>query len=465
MPRHPAPALVYLLGLAACSAPAPVELLLLISVDTLRADHLGAYGDTRGLSPHLDALARESEVFHAAYAPAPFTLPSVSALLTGRYPEALGVVSNASVLPGGTPTLATELSRRGWRTAAVVSNLALGRKAGLGAGFERYDDSFPQREAVRQWPERVAAATTDAALEALDQLAGSGRTFLWVHYVDPHGPYTPPPGYRERYLAREREGFEGTRELPVGTRGRGGLGALPTYQFVDGARDVGFYRAGYAGEVDYVDAEIGRLLAGVRSRGLERRTLVVFTADHGESLGEDDLWFDHRDFLSDALVRVPLLVRRPGAVPARRDDVASLVDLYPSLLRQLADVAVDPSYPGRDLLAPGAADAAGTSYLATLRGGRRSRFGVVEAGEKLVVSRARDGRLERQLFRRGDDGVDRSGMFAERAAALERRLEALRRGIATRAEQRQQLSETERERLRALGYLVENETDATTAER
>ena len=460
MPRPRALALLCLLALAGCRGSPPLDLLLLISVDTLRADHLGAYGDTRGLTPHLDALARQSQVFDAAYAPAPFTLPSVAALLTGRYPESLGVLSNVSRLPDGTPTLATELQRRGWRTAAVVSNLALGRKAGLAAGFERYDDDLPQREAVRQWPERVAAATTDAALAALDERIGPGRIFLWVHYVDPHGPYTPPAGYRERYLEAERQRFDGARELPVGARGGDGLSALPTYQFVEGVRDVGFYRAGYAGEVDYVDAEIGRLLEGVRSRGLAERSLVVFTADHGESLGEDELWFDHRDFLSDALVRVPLLVRRPGAAPGRRADVASLVDLYPSLLKLLEDAAPGASHPGRDLLAPRAARATGRSYLASLRGGRRTRIGLVEDRDKLVITRERDGDWRRQLFRRGEDRVDRAGVFAERAAALEATLKSLRREVAVRDERRQELGEEERARLRALGYAVDVDADA-----
>ena len=154
------------------------RLLLLVSVDTLRADRLGVYGSDLGLTPNLDALA-----FMAAYAAAPFTLPSVSALMTGRHPEALGIFSNESLLPASVPTLASELKRSGWKTRAVVSNFILRKASGIASGFETFDDLFPQVEIVRMWPERVAPDTTDAALELLDECAPGedSRCFLWVH--------------------------------------------------------------------------------------------------------------------------------------------------------------------------------------------------------------------------------------------------------------------------------------------
>jgi arylsulfatase A-like enzyme len=160
--------LAWSLLLATCGgAPPPPDVLLLITVDTLRADRLGAFGSPLGLTPNLDALAEESALFTAAYAATPFTLPSLSALMTGRHPEELGIFRNESVLPETVPTLASELRDRGWQTQAVVSNFILRRSSGIGSGFDVFDDEFPQLEAVRKWPERIATGTTDAALRLL----------------------------------------------------------------------------------------------------------------------------------------------------------------------------------------------------------------------------------------------------------------------------------------------------------
>ena len=450
-------ALALLVALSACADPEgtqapPPRIFVLITVDTLRADRLGAYGSPLDLTPRLDALARESEVFTSAWAPAPFTLASIAALLTGRYPETLGIASNASALPPAVPTLAGELRAAGWRTAAVVSNLVLRRGSGLDAGFDVYDDTLLQRESVRDWPERIAADTTDAALATLDDLLRrpGARVFLWVHYQDPHGPYTPPEGRRERYLEVERRAPDGRRELPI-RPGRASLGALPSYQRIGDEREVAFYRAGYDAEVGYTDEEIGRLLDGLESRGIGDETLLAFTADHGESLGEGDYWFAHGELLTDALVRVPLLIRRPGGEVRERRDPVSLVDLFPTLLRAVG--LADPPGGGRDLLAPRAAEGGSRPYLATLGAARTARHGLVEGDSKLVLSH-RNGVWQSELFHAGDDEVDHAADEPERAAAMRRSLEALRRGLRSRGERRQELDARDLEHLRALGYVT-----------
>ncbi|TFG93919.1 MAG: hypothetical protein E4H11_07765, partial [Myxococcales bacterium] len=239
--RAPCSFLLAAVAIAAvgCARTPPPRVLLLVTVDTLRADHLGAFGSDLGLTPHLDALARESLVFEAAYAAAPLTLPSLATLFTGRYPEELGIRSNESTLPAGVPTLATELRARGWRTGAVISNFVLREGSGLARGFDRYDDALPRREAVRRWPERIARDATDAALGFLDACAAE-RCFVWVHYQDPHGPYDPPPGRREGQLPRASEAPDARRRLPVASD-HAGIGAIPAYQFLGGRRDVAFY--------------------------------------------------------------------------------------------------------------------------------------------------------------------------------------------------------------------------------
>jgi arylsulfatase A-like enzyme len=443
-----------LVAVACGDAPAPRRLLL-VTVDTLRADELGAYGSPRGLTPHLDALAEQSVVFDAAYAAASFTLPSLAALLTGRYPEALGIRSNESALPQDAGSLAAALAGRGWRTSAVVGNFVLRRSSGVDQGFQHFDDSFPRREAgPRGMPERTAADTTDAALALLDACADAAGCFVWAHYQDPHGPYAPPPGWRERALGQEQQAPDAARELPIG-RDQWGAGSIPAYQALDGRRDLAFYRAGYRGEVAYVDAQIGRLLEGLSARGLDGETLVVFAADHGESLGEHDVWFSHGTRLDDAQVRVPLMIRAPGLEPRRRDDVASLVDLRPTLLALLADAPADAALPGRDLLAPDAGRRRGRAYVANLGVGGTLRYALLEDGFKFVASE-REGLFDGRLERLGHADADLAAAAPQVAARLRSRLVELRARTATGVpETPQQLGDEDRAQLRALGYLAE----------
>jgi arylsulfatase A-like enzyme len=448
------PALTAIALAAGCrDASEPPHHLLLITVDTLRADRLEAYGGAAGLTPRLDALARRSEVFLRAYAPSSFTLPSVGAIMTGRYPQELGIWKNESGVPESAATLAAELRGHGWRTAAVVSNFVLRRRSGLAAGFDLFDDALPQREAVRKWPERVAADTTTAALEVLDGCAAGAdaRCFLWVHYQDPHGPYAPPGDRRRRFLEAERDAPDGRRLLPV--QGEGvPLGGIPPYQFLDGRRDVAFYRAGYDAEVQYMDEEVGRLLDAFAERGLVNRTAVVFAADHGEGLGEGDYWFAHGEFLTDSLVRVPLLIRDPRRSPRRRDDLVSLVDLYPTLLALVAVAPAGADRAGRDLLAKGAEREASTPYLATLGASSVERYGVVNGDYKLVIAE-RDGAREERLTHLGAEAVDVASDAPEIAAALRAKLLAFREKMTNGLpEIRQELSPEDREKLRALGY-------------
>lgn len=448
------PAIAWLVGCGAQAPAPPPSLLILVTVDTLRADRLGVYGSQLGLTPHLDALAEQSVVFTSAYAPSSFTVPSVSTLMTGRYPEELGIWKNESGLPESVATLASSLRERGWRTLAVVSNFVLRKASGLDSGFDRFDDALPQYETVRKWPERVAKDTTDAALAMLDGCATGvdARCFLWVHYQDPHGPYTPDPARRRRFLAAERQLPDGRRILPV-QPGLIGLGGIPTYQFLSKVREVAFYRAGYDAEVNAMDEQIGRLLEGIDERGLGDRAVIAFGADHGESLGERDYWFAHGEHLTDVLVRVPLFFRIPGHKPRRRDDVVSLVDLYGTLVRMLTGSPVVRNPHGRDLFADGASRQASAPYMATLGASSVPRYGLIEAGFKWIVTEL-DGVATGELYRLGDDRTDLAAANPKLAARMRERLAAVRGKLdRSTAERRPDLSDDDRENLRALGYI------------
>ena len=254
------------LVLAACGASAPAPLarrVILITCDTLRADHLGCYGFERPTSPNLDRFARESIVFDNAWSTAPKTTPAISALLTGRPPDEIGVTGgNQYLLPSGALTLAERAREKGLRTGAVISNWVLRAQpqyggAGVQQGFEQFDDRMEVPEAVRgDVYERLAPATTDAAIGWLDErrTRGEDSFFFWVHYQDPHGPYRPPA----EQLARFERPATDEPELPVGATQRG-LGEIPAYQAIDAERRPEPYRVRYEAEIAYFDENLGRL--------------------------------------------------------------------------------------------------------------------------------------------------------------------------------------------------------------
>ncbi|MEE8580116.1 MAG: sulfatase [Myxococcota bacterium] len=445
--------LSWVLLLGACGS-GPRPLLLLVSVDTLRADQLGVYGNPLGLTPHIDALMQGGTLFERAFATCSYTLPSIAALMTGRYPEELGISGNGSRLTSESATLAEILRTRGWRTGAVVSNYVLQEGSGIERGFDYFDDHLPQMESNREVPERIAAATTDAALRMFDRLneSAGGGAFLWIHYQDPHGPYLPPAGKRERFIELERQRPDGKRRIEAGSRR--GLGSIPTYQVVGEEREVAFYRAGYKGEISYLDDEIGRLMQALDDRGVDEGAVIVFTSDHGEGLGENDYWFAHGEYLSDPLVRVPLSIHLPGRSGSRRSDPVSSIDLLPTLLAHLGLAPVARA-PGRDLFAAGAQEAASQIYLASLGGGPFPRYGLVRDEYKYLITLHRGGMRE-ELYQLGEEEHDLSSSEERRLLEMRGQLSRLRAGLKPPvAPQSQDLSPEKRERLRRLGYLVD----------
>lgn len=289
--------------------------LVLITIDTTRADHLACYGARHAATPNLDAIARSGALFEDVLSPAPLTLPTHASMMTGLTPRRHGVRDNAGFrLEDTHPTLASILSARGYATAAIVGAAVLDRSTGIGRGFESYDDNVRiGRRSEFNYEERAAAAVTDAALSRLASL--KAPFFLWVHYYDPHFPYVPPAPFAVRF-----------RTNP------------------------------YDGEIAYVDAEIGRLLRAPALTSPGGRTLLVVAGDHGEGLGEHGE--DRHDlFLYQATQRVPLIIRVPS-IPRGHPITqrVGLVDLCPTVL-DLLGVPLPRNLDGRSLaplLTPGA---------------------------------------------------------------------------------------------------------------
>ena len=271
---------------------AGIHNVVLISIDTCRADHLSCYGYKRKTTPHIDAVAREGVLFRQALSPVPITTPAHSSMLTGTYPPTHGVrLNNGEALAGDNVTLAEVLRDAGYQTAAFVGGFPLDAKLGLDQGFDTYDAHFTRKiggSAVAD--ERTAEEVSGPALLWLEQHAAK-PFFLFLHYYDAHSPYDPPPPYA-----------------------------------LDYADDP------YAGEIAYVDSWIGRVVDRLRSLGAYDDTLLVITADHGESLGEHGETA-HGFLIYQASQHVPLVIRAPrGRKDRRLDGRVSLVDLMPTVL-------------------------------------------------------------------------------------------------------------------------------------
>jgi arylsulfatase A-like enzyme len=315
---------------------------VLISVDTLRADALGAYGGPLA-TPAFDRLAREGVVFERAFAPTPATAASHATLFTGQEPQRHGVLRNGESLADVATTLAERFAAAGYATAAFVSSFVLDPRFGFAQGFAHYDATLPESGATmgkgRAYPgaffakerfagfDRRATATTEAALRWLER--APEPFFVFVHYFDPHAPYGPPPLFAERAAA-----------MPVSLDGRHVPGAS--------AEQLEKLIRLYHGEVLYTDDALAALLDGL-SRASERPTLIAVTADHGEGLGQHE-WLEHAVHLYDEQLHVPLILHAPDMLPAGRRVATpvALADVAPTLL-ELTGVTPGAPADGRSL--------------------------------------------------------------------------------------------------------------------
>ncbi|HUJ95136.1 MAG TPA: sulfatase-like hydrolase/transferase [Terriglobales bacterium] len=284
---------------------------VVITIDTLRADHLGCYGYKQIHTPNLDALAADGIRFERAYTPVPVTLPSHTVIFTGTYPTFSGMHDfSGNKLSPTQPTLASVLKNQGYATGAVIGSAVLDSRFGLNHGFDFYYDHFDFSrldESNLDAMERPGNLVADQALAWLQQNYQK-KFFLWMHLYDPHYPYRPPAPYSEQY-----------KDHP------------------------------YDGEIAFADEQVGRLIRFLKDKGLYRNTLIVLSGDHGESLGEHGEK-THGFFIYNATLHVPVIIHLPGPASAKTvSELASTADLMPTILHAL-NIAVPGQVQGRNLL-------------------------------------------------------------------------------------------------------------------
>lgn len=478
--------------------------ILLVTIDTFRADHLGAAGYPRATTPVLDALAAAGARFTQAISQAPETAPSHATMLTGLYPSEHGVRSNGvHALPGDVTTFAERARGAGYRTAAFVGSFVLDRRFGLAQGFDVYDDAMEARDVARAanapgggappavWYgniiegafERPASEVNAAAIRWLNA-NHDAPFFLWVHFYDPHAPYAPPrdadifpkrdpTSSHAAWDAFEREHLAGAaRGAPRDPDSAGAPALDPGAQrrLETLAEDL---VALYDGEVRACDAQVGLLLDRLDALGLGDNTLVIVTSDHGESLAENGYYFRHGWYLYDNVLRVPLIVRFPGHVPAAQvvEEPVELVDLYATMCNAVPQLN-EPDLHG-DLVAR-AADAASRAprdrtdepdftysetFLRKQLVGGLPHFALREPNWKLVTALRDGSAVRRHLFdlaRDPGETRDAAAQAPDVADRLEQQLQNFiaRHENAARAEaSRIEMDPATLEKLRALGYI------------
>ena len=306
--------------------------ILLITVDTLRADHLSSWGYHRATSPNVDRLAGEGVRFDQAQSQWPKTGPSFASMFTSTYPKDNGIVRQIGTpIPCSFTMLAEVLQRAGYGTHAVVANGAVGSHLFFDQGFETFLESWKLPPSDAEADPNGAENMTRLALAAAARMDTARPWFLWVHYLDPHAPYRPPGAFQERF--QDDAFFDGTEKVAVSNRYKQELAAIGKSQVVDGEKRLDFYVARYDAEISYVDQEIGRLLTGLGERKLLAETLTAFTSDHGESLGEHGYYFNHGRFGFQTCLHVPLILHWPGRLkPAVDRAPVQLLNLAPTLL-------------------------------------------------------------------------------------------------------------------------------------
>ncbi|HYU34061.1 MAG TPA: sulfatase [Thermoanaerobaculia bacterium] len=448
-------AALLLLPSGACSPrkPKPARPLnvIFILVDTLRADHLGIYGYPRDTSPNLDAFARRSVFFREARSQASCTFPSVNSILTSRYPAAfLGQPGQAMGIPANVPSLAEILRLRGYRTVAVSASAVVRNTpsqhnpgAGFGRGFEVFQEDCVWKAAACVNRQVLGRLKRDQDADAADR-----PLFLYIHYIDPHGPYNPPREHERRFATGrpDKPFIRNGNPNPIGDmlyKGGPDPGVTPA--------DLQYLRDLYDDEINYLDGQLLHLFRVLEENGWLDDSVIVFAADHGEEFLEHG-HIKHCRTVFDSSVKVPLFFHIPGVAARALEQPVQNLDIVPTLLDYLRIPTTGMTLEGKSLRPLIERQQPEDPYQYSLSGPYR---GVADGRFKLIQNLAGEAFLLFDLKR--DPGETRNILAGERRN-FHRLRDALGRWLAQtegqgRADESLRKAREAEEKLRSLGYL------------
>jgi arylsulfatase A-like enzyme/predicted Zn-dependent protease len=390
---------------------------LLVTLDTTRADHIGIYGYGKAKTTTIDSLALKGVKFSNAYCPVPMTLPSHCSIMTGTYPLYHKVHNNGTYhLNKEIVTLAQRLKEKGYKTSAFVSSFNVDSRFGVDKGFDVYDDKFGEDEMIKTFRSERSAGDTAASFIRCLEGASNEKFFSWVHLYDPHLPYHPPSPFKEEFAG------------------------IP-----------------YDGEIAYMDFSLGKIIEKLKEKGLLDKTLIVIAGDHGEALGEKEE-VDHGVFIYDVTMRIPLIFYAPQNLPQGLvvDSRVRLIDIMPSVLDMLK-MPVNKEVQGESLLPyiEGKKKDNLTCYLESYYPletyGWSELVGLIDGDWKYIQA------PRSELYNLKVDKGEETNLFpkeAKTASALKQRLKELIDNYSSKlALSRRKMSQEEEERLRSLGYV------------
>ncbi len=404
--------------------------LLVITLDTMRADRVGAYGYAGARTPHLDGLAKNGIMFTDCYSPVPLTLPAHCSLLTGRYPLGHRVRDNGTFLLSGTEaTLAEILESEGYDTYAVIASFVLMAKFGLDQGFSVYDDSLDANELLRNFYSEITADAVYAKFQKWFGNRGKEKFFAWVHFYDPHLPYEPPAEYRDRG---------------------------------DSLQDL------YDGEVAFTDVYVGKIVKALEDQGVLSDTLIVIAGDHGEAFGEHQE-YGHSVFCYEENLKVPLIFYNSRLFPegAVVEERVCLVDIMPTLLEML-DLDSPPAVQGRSftgMLAGKKEKGERSFYIESMYGketlGWAPLVGIIDGHYKYISL------PQPELYDLENDSGEKNNLFSTKkdiAGEMDEKLKKLMLEYsASQGSVRRELTAEDRRRLESLGYISSSSPGASRA--